>query len=87
VQDAGSNWQFDIFAFAEETPGNTLSLLAMHVFQQSSVLQHYKLSERHFWRWVQRIESGYVASNPYHNRQVSPAETGTCIAAVSNCIM
>ncbi|DBA83083.1 TPA: hypothetical protein ACH3X2_006613 [Trebouxia sp. C0005] len=67
LQDAGSSWQFDIFAFAEETPGNTLSLLAMHFFQQSGVLKHYTTSERHFWRWVQRIESGYVASNPYHN--------------------
>ncbi|DBB07279.1 TPA: hypothetical protein ACH3X3_008783 [Trebouxia sp. C0006] len=67
LQDAGSNWQFDIFAFAEETPNNTLSLLAMHCFQQSGVVQHYKLRERHFWRWLQRIESGYVASNPYHN--------------------
>lgn len=78
MQDAGSSWQFDIFAFAEETPGNTLSLLAMHCFQQSGVLQHYKLCERHFWRWVQRIEIGYVASNPYHNRQVSAAQAGTC---------
>ncbi|KAL3130461.1 hypothetical protein ABBQ38_008282 [Trebouxia sp. C0009 RCD-2024] len=67
LQDAGSNWQFDIFSFAEATPGHTLSLLAIHCMQQSGLAQHFQMILPNLWNWVQRIESGYDANNPYHN--------------------
>ncbi|KAL3147885.1 putative 3',5'-cyclic phosphodiesterase pde-3, variant 2 [Trebouxia sp. C0010 RCD-2024] len=67
LQDAGSNWQFDIFSFAEATPGHTLSLLAVHCTQQSGLAQHFQIILPNLWNWVQRIESGYDANNPYHN--------------------
>ena len=34
LQGAEKTWQFDIFRLAEATPGNTLSLLAFHLFKQ-----------------------------------------------------
>ncbi len=69
MQEAGSSWQFDIFAFAQETPGNTLSMLAMHFFHQSGLVKHYQMYEQQLCKWVQRIESGY-GNHPYHNRSV-----------------
>ena len=67
LQDAGTNWQFDIFALADATPGNTLSLLAFHLFVQAGHIEKFQLNEGKLCRYLRRIEQGYDASNPYHN--------------------
>ena len=70
LQDAESNWQFDIFAFADATPGRTLALLTLHFYQISGFIQHYSLSPTKLFTYLQKLESGYDSSNPYHNRSV-----------------
>ena len=66
MQDAESNWQFDIFALAKETPGYTLSLLAVHLHKVTGFMDG--LDEPRFTNYVRAIESGYLSTNPYHNR-------------------
>ena len=68
MQEASTSWQFDMFAFAEATPGYTLSLLALHLHKQTGLINEFKISEQPLCRWLRRIESGYNANNPYHNR-------------------
>ena len=68
VQDAENNWQFDIFGFAEATKGSTLSLLFYHFMKQMGIIQEFHLDEHKLCKYVQKIESGYDSSNPYHNR-------------------
>lgn len=67
-QDAENNWQFDIFAFADATPGTTLSLLSFHFYKVAGIIQHFQLDEGKLFNFLQKIESGYEMSNPYHNR-------------------
>jgi hypothetical protein len=68
TQDAGNNWQFDIFEFAAATPGNTLSLLTFHFLKQSGGIDAGRLDVAKFVRYLHRIEAGYNPANPYHNR-------------------
>ena len=68
LQDAENNWQFDIFGFAEATKGTTLSLLFYHFMKQSGIIQEFHLDEVKLCKYAQKIESGYDANNPYHNR-------------------
>lgn len=68
LQDAETNWQFDIFAFAEATPGSTLSMLTFHLYKQAGLVREFKLDERKLCNFLQKVESGYSAENPYHNR-------------------
>lgn len=68
LQDAEHNWQFDVFAFAEATPGVTLSLLGFHFHRVAGFIQEFDLDATKLFSFLQRIEQGYVAANPYHNR-------------------
>lgn len=68
LQKAEMNWQFDMFSLAEATPGNTLSLLAFHLINRAGFIQQFNLDEGKLCRFLQRVEKGYDASNPYHNR-------------------
>ncbi|KAL3161210.1 putative 3',5'-cyclic phosphodiesterase pde-3 [Trebouxia sp. C0009 RCD-2024] len=65
--DAENNWQFDIFAFADATPGSTLSVLTFHLFKQAGMFSEFSVDQAKFWNFLQKIESGYRAENPYHN--------------------
>ena len=67
MQDAENNWQFDIFGFAEVCPGRTLSMLGFHLYKQAGFVSHFKLDDAKLCNWLQRVESGYEAKNPYHN--------------------
>ncbi|DBA72363.1 TPA: putative 3',5'-cyclic phosphodiesterase pde-3 [Trebouxia sp. C0005] len=67
LQGAEKNWQFDIFGLAEATPGNTLSLLAFHLFKQAGHVKKFSLDEGKLCRYLRKIEQGYDAGNPYHN--------------------
>ena len=69
LQDAESNWQFDMFAFADATPGRTLSMLSFHLWKQAGLIKHYNMDEQKLCNFLQKIESGYSPDNPYHNRQ------------------
>ena len=71
VQSAEKNWQFDIFALAEATPGSTLSLLGFHLIKQAGFIRQFNLDEGKLCRFLQQIEKGYDQGNPYHNRLVS----------------
>ena len=73
LQDAESNWQFDIFAFADATPGMTLALLTFHYYKTSGLIQHYSLDSGKLWTYLQQVEQGYDMMNPYHNRSVVPS--------------
>ena len=68
VQDAESSWQFDIFGFAEASPGSCLSLLMFHLMKQTGMVQEFRLDENKLCHFLQKIESGYDSANPYHNR-------------------
>ena len=70
LQDAENNWQFDVFAFAEATPGTTLSLLTFHLLKHAGapISDGGQLTEAKLCRYLQRIEAGYDSTNPYHNR-------------------
>ncbi|KAL3145352.1 hypothetical protein ABBQ38_001609 [Trebouxia sp. C0009 RCD-2024] len=67
LQDAEKNWQFDMFAFAQETNGNHLSVLAFHYIKTSGLVSRFNLSEAKLSRFLCRIERGYL-DNPYHSR-------------------
>ena len=67
TQDADNNWQFDIFGFADATPGMTLSLLTFHYLKQTGVIEKWDHDETKLCRYLQRVEAGYKPSNPYHN--------------------
>ena len=69
MQDAESNWQFDVHAFAEAAPGKTLRLLTWHYFKQCGLIDAHHLDAEKLFEWLSRIEAGYSAANPYHNRQ------------------
>ena len=68
VQDAESNWQFDVFAYAESAPGNFLALLMVHLNSISGLIQHFQVEAGKLWLFAQRVESGYDMNNPYHSR-------------------
>ena len=70
LQDAETNWQFDIFGFAAATPGTTLALLTFHFYKVSGCIQHFSIDSGKLFTYLQKIESGYVMENPYHNRSV-----------------
>ncbi|DBA95437.1 TPA: putative 3',5'-cyclic phosphodiesterase pde-3, partial [Trebouxia sp. C0006] len=65
--DAESNWQFDIFAYAEATPGNSLSMLTFHLLKSTGLVQEFELNEPKLTACLRKIESGYDPANPYHN--------------------
>ena len=68
MQDAENSWQFDIFAFARETPGYTLSLLAVYLHKQTGFISDFHLHEAIMSNYMHKIEAGYHVTNPYHNR-------------------
>ena len=67
LQDAENNWQFDMFAFSEAAPRNTLCLLTCHFFKRSGLIDDFGLDPEKLCRYLQRIEAGYSAANSYHN--------------------
>lgn len=70
MQDAETNWQFDIFSYADATPGISLSLLAFHLMNVTGLMKSFGIDAIRLTNFLQRIEAGYDPNNPYHNRQV-----------------
>ena len=66
-QDAENNWAFDIFGFADATPGYSLSLLFCHLVKRTGLCQELAVDEARLGKYARRIERGYEAANPYHN--------------------
>lgn len=66
LQDAENNWAFDIFGYADATPGYSLSLLFCHLVKSSGLQS--MVDEPKLANYARRIERGYDAANPYHNR-------------------
>lgn len=70
LQDAETNWQFDIFGFAEQAQGSALFLLTFHFMQKFTAWQEWAVDKTKLATFVRVIEKGYDAKNPYHNRWV-----------------
>lgn len=68
LQTAATSWQFDVFAFAEATPGTTLSVLFFFLTKHSGVLQELYFDESKLCTFLKRMDQGYDPSNAYHNR-------------------
>lgn len=68
LQEAETNWQFDIFGFAEQAQGNALSLLSFHFMQKFGNIQKLGFDQSKLATFVRVIEKGYDPKNPYHNR-------------------
>ena len=79
VQDAENSWQFDIFGFADATPGNTLAILTFHLVKRAGFSTDYQLDEVKLSRTLQAIEAGYRPENPYHNRCTLVAHPSYCM--------
>lgn len=69
LQEAERSWQFNMFAFAEETNNNHLSVLTFHLIKNSGLVSRFNLSEVKLSRFLCRVERGYL-NNPYHSRWV-----------------
>ncbi|KAL3140140.1 putative 3',5'-cyclic phosphodiesterase pde-3 [Trebouxia sp. C0009 RCD-2024] len=67
LQDASTQWQFDILGFAEATPGYTLSLLGFHMLKSQGFISEFNVDEAKLCMYLRRIEAGYDNSIPYHN--------------------
>jgi len=67
-QKAESSWQFDIFEFADATPGTTLSLLTFHLMKQAGVVRTLSIDEGKLCFYLKKVEKGYDPEHPYHNR-------------------
>ena len=67
LQDAENSWAFDIFGFADATPGYSLSLLFCHLVKRTGLSEKLYIDEIRLNRFARQIEKGYDASNPYHN--------------------
>ena len=77
MQDAESNWQFDIFAYAEATRGNSLSMLTFHLLKSTGLVQEFDLNETKLTACLRKLESGYDPANPYHNRSAAVLAAGS----------
>jgi len=60
-QDAEDNWHFDIFAYANETTGYSLSLLAFHLVKVTGLMDDFGIDEMRLSNFLKRIEVGYPA--------------------------
>ncbi|KAA6427408.1 MAG: hypothetical protein FRX49_02072 [Trebouxia sp. A1-2] len=67
LQDADTNWQFDIFAFSAQAEGHALSLLSFHFFERFNVAEKFGMDPVKLATFVRVIEKGYDPQNPYHN--------------------
>ena len=67
MQDAENSWAFDIFGFADATPGYSLSLIFCHLVKRSGLCEELMVDGAKLGKYARRIERGYNAANPYHN--------------------
>lgn len=67
MQMASGSWQADIFALADITDNQPLSLLGFFLLKQSGLIAALSLNERKLGSFLRRVETGYL-NNPYHNR-------------------
>eukprot|EP00743_Colponemidia_sp_Colp-15_P001905 GILK01002075.1.p1 GENE.GILK01002075.1~~GILK01002075.1.p1 ORF type:complete len:592 (-),score=90.24 GILK01002075.1:240-2015(-) len=58
---------FDIFEFKDACQGYELSIIVYHLFKNYQFLTQFNLSKDAFINYVQRIQDGYISTNPYHN--------------------
>eukprot|EP00742_Colponemidia_sp_Colp-10_P004186 GILJ01004465.1.p1 GENE.GILJ01004465.1~~GILJ01004465.1.p1 ORF type:complete len:593 (-),score=94.86 GILJ01004465.1:225-2003(-) len=58
---------FDIFEFKDACQGYELSIIVYHLFKNYQFLTQFDLSKDAFINYVQRIQDGYISTNPYHN--------------------
>ncbi len=69
MQDAESNWHFDVFGFADATPNTSLSMMVFFLMKRSGPVSKFGLHEGRLLNYLQTLEAGYK-QQPYHNRCV-----------------
>ena len=60
-------WDFDVFTLDEMTHGHPLVVGGIHLFSSMGVLEQIPVPKEKLATFLQCIERGYVASNPFHN--------------------
>lgn len=67
LAQALQGWQWDPLALAAATNHRPLSTLATYLFEHVGLVEHFNLDRERLARFFGEIESGYIASNAYHN--------------------
>ncbi|KAL7753955.1 3',5'-cyclic-nucleotide phosphodiesterase [Sorochytrium milnesiophthora] len=58
---------FDVFELDALSSGHPLYHVGMHTFEQHNLLNTFHIKRATLQRFLLKIESGYLACNPYHN--------------------
>ena len=94
LQDAEQQWQFDIFALADQLPHTCLSLMAFYLLKRTGLIAEFHLNEQKLCRFLHRVDISYL-NCPYHNRwakafghrraglSAAGARRGVCILLLS----
>ncbi|KNC53238.1 cAMP-specific 3',5'-cAMP phosphodiesterase 4 [Thecamonas trahens ATCC 50062] len=67
LMDMLDSWTMDIFEFTELASGHPVVFMGMLLLHKNDAFANFRIDERKALRFLSTIESGYVASNPYHN--------------------
>jgi hypothetical protein len=59
--------EFDIFEITDVSDGRPLYYVGWFIFRKLKLAETMAMNETKFRKWLRVIESGYHASNPYHN--------------------
>lgn len=59
--------EFDIFEITDVSEGRPLYYVGWFIFRKLKLAETMAMNETKFRKWLRVIESGYLASNPYHN--------------------
>ena len=62
-----NTWEFDGFAFFEETNGHPLYALSMYIFETSEIIEILNVNKTKLHSFVLKVEEGYSMFNEYHN--------------------
>ncbi|EFJ46356.1 3'5'-cyclic nucleotide phosphodiesterase [Volvox carteri f. nagariensis] len=61
------SWQFDTLGLQEISGGHALSALGFFLMQREGLVERFRMEPLRLARLLRTLESGYPASNPYHN--------------------
>lgn len=67
VLEKMDHWDFDVFALHDATNGHGLVVGGVHLMTSMGVLDKIPIPKDKLATYLQNIERGYVAANPFHN--------------------
>ena len=67
VLDKMDQWDFDVFALHDATNGHCLVVGGVHLMTTMGVLDKIPIPKDKLATYLQNVERGYVAANPFHN--------------------